>query len=338
MAELRLLVCSLGSIGRRHLKNLRMLEPQARIGVLRRPGATIELPAGCDYVLTTIEEVREFDPFAAIIAGPATVHDNVACDLAAMGVHLLIEKPLAHDLTSGRKIVAAAGRAGVTLMVGYNLRFAPTVLAARQMIEQGAIGRVLSVRAEVGQYLPTWRPLQDYRQTVSARPELGGGALLELSHEIDLMLWLFGRPNRVYAALGRYSDLEIAVEDLAEIVLEYEDPAILVSIHLDFLQQPPARTAKFIGTDGTLVWDVIAERIESSTSEAKGHEVLRLSSAGDRNAMYLEELTHFLDCARSGTAPRIVGTDGLLVLEVLEAARRSAQGRRAVEMHEVANG
>jgi predicted dehydrogenase len=332
-----MLICSLGSIGQRHLQNLRTLQPQARIGVLRRPGSAEDLPAGCDVVLTSIKEVREFDPFAAIVAGPATLHGTVACELAAMGVHLLVEKPLAHDLASGRRIVAAAERAGITLMVGYNLRFAPTFLTAKKLIERGAIGRVLSARAEVGQYLPSWRPQQDYRQSVSSRPELGGGVLLELSHEIDLMLWLFGRPDTVYATIGRYSDLEIAVEDLAEIVIEYEEPSLIVSIHLDFLQQPAARSGKFIGTNGTLLWDAIADRIECSAPQAQTLAALPSTSGGDGNAMYLNELEHFLSCARSGTTPSIDGAAGLEVLEVIEAARRSARGKRAVSMREPAD-
>ena len=336
-SELRLLVCSLGSIGRRHLQNLRALEPGSRIAVLRRPGSADDLPDGCDVMFTSLEEVQAFAPFAAIVAGPATLREALACELAAMGIHLLVEKPLAHDLESGRRIVAAAEQAGVTLMVGYNLRFAATMQAARDLIEQGAIGRVLSVRAEVGQFLPTWRPEQDYRQSVSARPELGGGALLELSHEIDLMLWLFGKPDRVYASVGRYSDLEIAVEDLAELILEYDEPALVVSIHLDFLQQPAARSSKFIGSEGTLVWDAISGRIECSGPAALDHAALKSVTGGDRNAMYLEELAHFLACARTRSAPSISGAAGIEVLEVLQAARRSAGEKRAVALRNPAD-
>jgi predicted dehydrogenase len=336
-SEPRLLVCSFGSIGRRHLQNLRVLEPAARIAVLRRPGAPAELPEGCDALFTSLEEVRAFEPFAAVVAGPAPTHEALACELAAMGVHLLVEKPLADDLESGRRIVAAAEEAGVVLMVGYNLRFAATFQAARELIEQGAIGRVLSVRAEVGQYLPTWRPEQDYRHSVSARPELGGGALLELSHEIDLMLSMFGLPDRVFASVGRYSDLDIAVEDLAELILEYDQPALVVSIHLDFLQQPAARSCKFIGSEGTLLWDAISGRIECPAPHASQQTGAQSTAGGDRNAMYLQELAHFLSCARSGNAPDVGGAAGVNVLDVVAAARRSARTRQAVDLREPAD-
>ena len=160
---------------------------------------------------------------------------------------------------------------------------------------------------------------------------------MELSHEIDLMLWMFGLPDRVYANVGRYSDLEIAVEDLAELMLEYDEPAMVVNIHLDFLQQPAARTSKFIGSQGTLLWDAIAGRIECSAPQTIDYPALRTITDGDRNTMYLDELAHFLACARTGAPPAISGTSGVEVLKVVEAARRSVSQRRAVALRELAD-
>src|SRR5664279_3220013 len=94
------LIVSLGSIGRRHLKNLRLLKPDAQIAVWRQHSKTAngELPEGADYQFTTLKDVLNFKPAAAIIAGPATRHRETALSLTNAGVHLLIEKPVSDSL------------------------------------------------------------------------------------------------------------------------------------------------------------------------------------------------------------------------------------------------
>ena len=130
----------------------------------------------------------------------------------------------------------------------------------RKALHQGHIGRVQSVRAEVGQYLPDWRPGIDCRQTASAQQALGGGALLELSHEIDYVRWLIGEIREVTARIARLSDLEIDVEDCAEIILTFENGTI-GGPHLDMIQRAPTRTCRLIGSDGTLVWDGLTSHV-----------------------------------------------------------------------------
>ena len=115
-------------------------------------------------------------------------------------------------------------------MVGYVLRFLPALHAIRQHLTDGLLGQVHTARVEVGQYLPDWRPGSDYRQGVSGQDKLGGGALLELSHEIDYATWLFGWPQSLQCSRARLSPLEIDVEDSAHVLLEY--PGKRISLHM----------------------------------------------------------------------------------------------------------
>src|SRR5262249_39063512 len=158
----------------------------------------------------------------AIIASPASAHLEAALALADAGIHLLVEKPIANSSEGVHELIERCRKHQLVLMVGYNLRFMPSLRRAKQMIESGVIGTVLSARVEVGQYLPQWRPHADYRQGVTAQSALGGGALLELSHDIDYILWILGLPAQLSASGGKYSNLEIDVEDMVEILLEYE--------------------------------------------------------------------------------------------------------------------
>jgi predicted dehydrogenase len=327
------LVVSLGSIGRRHVRNLRRLRPHARIGVLHLSGApTGPVPEGVDCRFMSMDEARAFRPSAAIVCSPASTHLAVARALVEDGVPLLIEKPIAHELQGLAELLALAANRAVPLMTGYNLRFLPSLVETRRLVVSGAIGDVLGVRAEVGQYLPDWRPGARYQDSVSARQALGGGALLELSHEIDYLYWMFGAPARLLATGGRYSALEIDVEDMVSLTLEYERPRRLVNIHLDFLQRSPSRTCKFIGSEGTLVWNGIADVIDVYRSANGQWSRIEVPAVPDKNTMYLDELSHFLQAVERRSVPCIDGAQGIAVLRIVEAVRESIIRRAAVEI------
>ena len=158
---------------------------------------------------------------------------------------------------------------------------------------------------------------------------LGGGALMELCHEIDYVRWLVGEVLEVFARVGRVSDLEIDVDDIAELILEFETGAI-GNIHLDMVQRAPTRTCRLIGTEGTLTWDGLTDWVAHYSSATRTWTDLFPAAAQDRNEMYVAELRHFLDCVRSGTTPLVDGIDGRRVLEIALAARQSSSERRAI--------
>ncbi len=328
----RYLIVSLGSIGRRHLKNLRSIRPNAKIAVLRlhaRPTGE-DLPEGADMLFHYVDEALEFAPTAAIIASPASTHLSVALPLARAGVALLIEKPIADQCSGLRELILTAENSGAVLMIAYNLRFLPSLRETRRLILDGVIGNVLGVRAEVGQYLPAWRPDTPYQQSASAQRALGGGALLELSHEIDYLYWMFGMPERVTATGGRYSELEIDVEDMASLCLEYERPKRMVHVHLDFLQQATTRSCKFIGSKGTLIWDGLQDRVDIFYSGHGEWERLEVPPCPDRNVMYIDEVSDFLDCVDSGRVPAITAKEAYDVLAIVEAAKASINTKSSV--------
>ncbi len=327
------LIVGLGSIGQRHLRNLRSLVPQAEITVLRRPGSQAR-PAEEQLASRTVHQLSDalaHRPQFAIVATPTACHLETAIRLADAGVDLLIEKPLSHRLEGVDRLLELVAQRGVMLSVGYNLRFEPSLAAMREAMLQGSIGKVLSLRAEVGQYLPDWRPGGDYRLAVSARAELGGGALLELSHEIDYVRWLLGEPSQVRAHVLCSGELEIDVEDLAELSLEFSSGAV-GSIHLDMLQRPAVRSCRVIGTRGILHWCGQTFQAKCYTRASGRWRELSESSQPNRNAMYLTQLQHFLDCVSGWDTPCVTGEDGKRVLRIIEAARISAQRRQAVEI------
>lgn len=330
----RVLIAGLGSIGKRHLANLQRLRPDSTIGVLRtrRQAISEASPEGCDLQFFDIEDALAFDPDAAIVAAPAPAHVLIASHFIDAGTHVLVEKPLSDQSDGARALVAKASAAGIVVMVGYNLRFSESLQEAKTMIDEQVIGRVCAVQASVGQYLPDWRPGTDYRTSVSAQRSLGGGALLELSHEIDLVHWFCGRPECITARGGSYSGLEVDVEDLVELILEYPAKGLLASVHLDMIQRAPQRQCRFVGSEGTLEWDGITGCLRSFVAEKGEWEEVVTTSAFERNDMYLSELEHFLACVETGDQPMADASSAVEVLEVIEAARRSLEENTTVPM------
>ncbi len=253
----RVLLVGLGSIGQRHLQVIRTAMPQAKIMVLRH-SAVLGNVALADFTTSSFADIQRLQPQFAVLANPASLHAEIAKPLLAMGCHLLIEKPLATNPTDGQAIHVAAQTKGCTVQVGYNLRYLPSLQFFRDRIQQGCIGRVLSVRCEVGQSLESWRAGADYRKGVSAQRSLGGGVLLELSHELDYLAWIFGRIDWVGAWFGRQSTLEIDVEDTAHLVFGFQSGEALLppvaAVSLDFIRHDTTRRCIAIGEKGRVVW------------------------------------------------------------------------------------
>jgi len=333
----RFVVVGTGSIGRRHIANLRRLEPKADITAVKlsAPVDGLERPNGADRMVGSLAEAAALKPNAAIIAGPATMHVAEAAALAEAGCHLLVEKPIAAQVEGVQPLIELCRSRGLVLMVGYCLRFLPALAALRAQVLDGAVGRVLSVRAEVGQYLPDWRADTDYRCCVSAQSRLGGGALLELSHEFDYVRWLLGEPEWVSATTGRVSDLDIDVEDSAEVILGFPGrdgrAGPRATLLLDMVQRAPVRVCKVVGSTGTAIMDGIAGTLRLFRASGPGWEDIAVPTMADRNELYLTELRHFLNCTRTGAQPMVDGADALKTLAVTQAARvAAAEGRMQV--------
>jgi len=322
----RILIVGYGSIGKRHLRLARQFFPNADIRLLRHQ-ATSDVPDLANGCMVSIEDAIAFAPQMAVIASPAPYHIPVAQALAQIGVHLLIEKPLSNATAGVAQLLQICQDQGTVLLSGYNLRYLPSLHRFRALLLEGVIGKVLSVRCEIGQYLPAWRPDADYRQGVSARSALGGGALLELSHEIDYLRWLFGDVDWVRATLSHQSDLELDVEDTAHLILGFlplsESQQLIGSLTLDFIRHDTTRLCTAIGSKGSLRWNGITGQVAVYPSDGNGWlELFRHQQ--NRDDSYMAEWQNFITCVTGQELPFITGEDGLKVLEIIEAARNSA--------------
>ena len=319
---MRFLIAGLGSVGRRHLRNLIALGE--RDVVLYRTGRSTlpqEELAGFP-VETSLDAALERKPDAVIVANPTALHLDVAIPAAKEGCHLLIEKPLAHSL-EGIEDLEAAVRNGVRLLIGFQFRFHPGLQAVRRWAQEEVLGPPIYARAHYGDYLPQWHPWEDYRSSYSARPELGGGAILTLCHPVDYLMWILGDPVVRWAEARAAPHLEMEVESVAEIGLDFPNGA-LASVHLDFIQQPPDHHVEILSPKGTLRWNQADGCARLFRGDSGSPEEELAFNGFERNDMFLEEMRHFLAVVR-GEADPICGLDeGVRNLAVLLSARELA--------------
>jgi glutamate-1-semialdehyde aminotransferase/spore coat polysaccharide biosynthesis protein SpsF (cytidylyltransferase family) len=199
----------------------------------------------------------------------------------------------------------------------------------KEIIDSGKIGRVLWLNAEAGQYLPDWRPWQNYRESYSARQELGGGIILDGSHELDYICWLLGRPTEVTCRAEHLSSLEVDVEDSAWIYLTFPDRR-RAELHLDFVQRTYTRTCKVVGETGTALWDFSSQEVRWFCAGDPNWK--SIPYAFDVNDMYVAEISHFLDSLGSGTGPMVDLEQGRDVIRVVEAAKKSSEEGRPQQL------
>lgn len=321
----RILIVGLGSIGKRHLRIARELTPNADIRILRH-NATNEVPELANGCFFSLDEAITFAPEIAVIANPAPFHICTALALANAGVHLIIEKPLSDSLDGVAQLLEICNTKKIILLTGYNLRFLPSLKHFRDLVREGTVGKVLSVRCEIGQYLPSWRPETDYAQSVSALRALGGGALLELSHELDYLRWIFGEVAWVKANLSRQSSLMLDVEDTAHLILGFvpssENHQVVGMVNLDFVRHDTTRVCAAIGEESTLRWNGLTGVVD--VFDAGGKEWRELFNyPHQRDDSYLAEWQNFISSITENKPPLISGNDGLKVLQIVEAARQS---------------
>jgi predicted dehydrogenase len=270
--------------------------------------------------------LQGFRPNIVFVCTPPSFHVDHALRALRNGAHVFIEKPLSHSIDGVSALRDESNKLERVVQVGYNLRFHPGIKTLKQLVENDVAGRILWARAEVAQYLPEWRPWQDYRQSYTARKELGGGIILDASHEIDYMLWLLGPPSELACMAGQVSDLDVNVEDCATILLRLRSGA-QADIHMDFAQRTTSRSCVLAGENARLEWQYSENHVRvvrpGKPSEVIAHDF-------ETNQMYLSEVKDFFLRVTNGVRTNQSLIDSELTLQVALAARSAAAERKWV--------
>lgn len=323
-SERRVVIAGLGSIGRRHLTNLQSLGVGNIVVQTTRVDHAQAHTSG--LVVGDLREALDTQPDVVLVCTPTSCHVPVALAAARAGAQLFVEKPLSHSMSGVRELAGVVGDRRLMAMVGFDLRFDPGLRRVKALIESGSIGRVLSLQAQVGQYLPDWRPDQDYRTSYSAQASRGGGVVLDLIHELDYVTWLAGPVSEVGCLAGHVSELEIDTEDVAAIVLRFESGAI-GTVHLDYLQRVPTRSCRIIGQAGTIEWDYQAQSVRTFLPGAGAADTF-VYHPFTRNDRFVAEMKHLLACLDGDEVPQCDLPTAERSLALALAAKTAADSQR----------
>lgn len=317
--DVSVLIAGCGSIGKRHARVLRWLgvrdirasDPLPR----QRHSLLDETPGVCLY--ESYEAGLADAPTAVFVCTPPKLHVPMAIQAVRAGCHVFTEKPLSDSPEGVGELAALAQTHGRKVMVGLCFRYHDGLLTAKRYLDSGRFGRLVSVRALMGEHLPTVRP--DYHDLFSSQ-YLGA---YDLMHDIDLALWYAGLPVRsVLSASGSYSDIGIRAPDVAEIVIEFEG-GCLASVHLDFFQMPRRRQTELLCTQGVILvefadWDECSVSTYAATAGEWHHERM----ATNRDDMFRAEDGEFLQAVAEDMPIRYGIGEGLKSVEVVSECLR----------------
>jgi predicted dehydrogenase len=318
-------VIGLGNIATRHRRNLKILFPNTELLAMSASGRVPnDKISDCDGIATSVEELIKAQVELVIVASPAPFHALHSIPLIEAGIPTLIEKPVTTTVEDANAIQQAIKLHATPVAIGYCLRYLPSAQKLKVLLETGKLGTLYNAYIEIGQYLPDWRPNKDYRDCVSANKRLGGGALFELSHELDYAKWLLGPLSVQHAILRTSEELGLEVEDMVDIVA-LTDSNTVASIHLDFLQRKAHRQCSFVGSEGRIDWDLILNQLILTT--ATEITVLYREPEWDKNQMYLAMIADFVRMIEGKQHSCTEVTEAILTVDLIHEIKQKASNK-----------
>lgn len=309
----RVVLIGFGSIGKRHLRNLISMFPGTQIGIVSKH---LTVAPENTVLIDSIKHAIAWNPELGVISNAANLHTEVALPLLENEIPLFIEKPIDISTVAASRLQPFATRPGI--MLGYCLRFSSVFQKIRDTIEAGVIGIPQNIHAVCTSYLPDWRPGTDYRDSVSAKPDRGGGALLEISHEIDYVCGLLGDPVSVVCEEVGPRVLDIPVEENVKLQIDFKQAA--ARIDLSFATKSTARKCTVQGTEGVITANFLTQEVNCV---ADGKQLFQLQFSDDPNEMYVRELQAMIDLVQQDVPNSANYSAGLTALKVVESSKQS---------------
>jgi len=321
-------VIGCGSIGQRHIENLIKLGHKVvawNRNKFRRN--LVEKKFGIKTYHNLDEMLDLKDLSASIICSPSSLHFAHAKKVINKNINLFIEKPLAISMKGIDNIECEAKKKGLISHIGTNMRFHFGPALIKKHLKKKTIGKILWGNFWAGMYLPDWHPTENYRKMYSAKKKLGGGAIMDFIHEIDLICWLFKMPSKLAAMMGNSGFLDIETEDVADVIMSYPK-GLKINLHIDYIQRPFQRGIYLVGDKGSMKWDSALKKVEFYLYNSQKVINKRYPKNYKHNNMYLEQMKYFLKCLTKKKQSESDIKEGRRTLELALAIKKSAESNK----------
>lgn len=303
---MNILIVGLGSIAQKHIEALKILKLNAKIYALRsNPNSEIQEGINNIYNLENLNVSFDF----AIISNPTNLHYEFIEKLAHKEIPLFIEKPAVHKLQNVTELIDLIEDKQIVTYVACNLRFHPCIEFLKKKIESQN-KKINELNVYCGSYLPGWRPGKDFRTIYSANAEMGGGVHLDLFHEFDYIIWLFGHPNKSNSVLRNVSSLNINAVDYANFNLQYN--SFTASVVLNYYRRKPKRAIELLLDNQTLTIDLINNCI----TDDNGNIVFEAPNFTVKET-YVSQLKYFIDCLEGNNKPMNSLKESIEILKIV---------------------
>lgn len=329
----RILIAGCGSIGKRHarilyqlgIKNIALCDTdKSKLDEAVKEIKPIDVFLSYDEALD-----RKFD--AVFICTPPDLHISQGLKAIRHGCDVFTEKPLSNSLDGIEELEKELAASERLLMVGLCFRFHEGLKIVKKLLKSERVGRLLAVRASIGEYLADCRPGVDYRRLYVTKRDIG--VTMDLCHEPDFVQWIVGsRPFKIVAYTGKISNLEMQGDDIAEMIMTFENN-IVASIHLDFFQRTRRRTSEFICTEGTILVDMTDWNLcDVKIYWAKTNNWENIQLPMQRDDMFIAMDKEFLDCIYTRQQPSIGLGEGIELMRLVLAAKESSKNGKAISL------
>ena len=321
-----------GSIGQRHIRNLKRIGINNITTLRSKKGHYKKLPKELGVTeIGSWDEVKNIKFDIAIISNPTSLHLEAASNVSKYVKGVFIEKPLSSSLGKCQELIDSLHAKQVISFVGHNLMFHPIIKNIIKFYEENDVGEIINIQCQAGQWLPDWHPYEDYTKAYYARKDLGGGVALSLIHEIHLALELAGLPTHVFGEITEYQQLNLDVDVCSDLMIKHKSGAVS-QVHLDFLQMPSHRSGLVTFERAWLSYDFSKMEITVQNINEEPYELFK-NSDYDPNKMYIDELKEFVRMVEEGRVKhKFDALSSLESLKVVEGLFKSDETGKRIEI------
>jgi|TARA_B110000438_G_scaffold300360_1_gene352578 predicted dehydrogenase len=336
------LVIGCGSIGRRHINNLKNLGVK-NLSVFDKDKKLLD-DVSKKYSIKKFDNLQtalSFKPDFSVICTFPKSHIQIANQCLKYNSNILIEKPLSSDLKGITTMLNNAKSKNLKVAVGYNLRFDKGLILLKQQIQKKLIGKPISIMSKFGHNIQFWRPGTDYKNHYILQK--GSGIILDGSHEYDYLRWLFeDEIETVYCQTQKNCNIKTETESFASMILKFKK-GLVANVNIDYLRPTYQRGCYILGEKGSLRWEYnLTKSAWSNYSQKVNSKItLQLISKSSNtifnnkvqvNDMYVSEMKNFIESILLNKKPSIDGLDGLTTLEIGIASLKSAKKNQIIKL------